>query len=408
MKNKLFIAVMILLSVNVSFAQKVLDDSYSFKYKRLPSNPIDKSIKTYKGVVELAYEEEDKQKLADYNNQVNANNAQYQKDKQAADAQYAADKKAYQEKSVGSKFVSKVVLEESGPQKENVGKEHVEKPYIRKTMDKNLLASTYINLNGYSKATNANLTITFVAHGIEWMEPTITEGSQTPVSGANAGKPQKTYFGSIKYRSPVSIKVEAADGTVILNEVVEATNEYKSYETTTYLNRYEAEDKSNPTTVMPQFEQKMIEQNMKLANDVLNSKCATSIVDRKTIVYNIETKKVDYSDYQSAYTQAIEAYTFLSENQTESLPKLKAAVDIWAKALKESNITDKKARINKDITIITIFNLAEGYMWLNDFANAKLMLTKTTTLDLSRKEKAKVEDLKSLIEDQKLRYEANQ
>tara|TARA_B100000809_G_C15007138_1_gene483638 strand:+ start:436 stop:654 length:219 start_codon:yes stop_codon:yes gene_type:complete len=44
-----------------------------------------------------------------------------------------------------------------------------------------------------------------------------------------------------------------------------------------------------------------------------------------------------------------------------------SGIAIWETALEESNPGDNKSRINKKITALLYVNLAEAYMWMDDF-----------------------------------------
>ncbi|MBI2968144.1 MAG: hypothetical protein HYY40_10070 [Bacteroidetes bacterium] len=392
MKNSLFILTLLFAS-HITFGQKVKDEDVSVKYKRLPSNPIDKSITKYTGKVYLAYAEGDR-KIAE----------EYDKNKSAADQKFAEEKKEYKDKSASDKFFEKVVLNEDNKPK----KEFVEKPYIRKTSDENLLATSYIKLEGFEKTNDANLVITFIVHGLERNEPVINQKKSTSVStGSGSGQQQISYTMDIKYRNPVSVKVETTDGNLILNEAVEKANEYRSWQSASYSSEDQARSSVKPENAIAPFEQKLIEDNLKLANELLNAKCAVTTAERKMKLYNVESKKGDYNDFSQAFIAASEGYAMVIANNEEAQKKLKEAIELWEKAMKESNPKDKKARINEEVTIALIFNLTEAYLWINDYSKSKLTATRGATLDLSKKEKTRLEELKTFCDDQNQRYDAN-
>ncbi|MCX6256771.1 MAG: hypothetical protein NTW49_02560 [Bacteroidia bacterium] len=404
MKTYVILSLMILFFSNEILAQKVKDDDISFKYKRLPSNPINKIYTSYKGEVILSYEADDKNKMAEYDRKKAESDQQFKESKKIADEKYDKEKKEYKEKSFKEKIVDKALGDNDKPNKESVEKEGIKKPFIHKIFDKDFLATTYIKLTGYEKSNNSNLIVTFVAHGVEWLEPKINES----YTNSSTGQPKKQYSEEIKYRSPVSVKVVSADGKTILDETVEKTNEYRSWSSNKYDSNEQLQANSDPEKVIPGLEQKILEDNLKIANEYLNEKCGSSIMQRKTILFNVESKKLDYSDYQQAYISAMEGYTLLIDNPSEAAKKLQSSITIWENAMKESNPKDKKARVNEEITIATVFNLAEAYMWTNDFTKAKLIFAKSSTLDLSRKENKRIDELKLMIDELKLRYEANQ
>jgi hypothetical protein len=62
---------------------------------------------------------------------------------------------------------------------------------------------------------------------------------------------------------------------------------------------------------------------------------------------------------------------------------LQKACDLWHTALKESDLNDKKARINKDITLAIYFNLLEACFALGDAQTGQKTLEKLNTMSLS-------------------------
>ncbi len=85
---------------------------------------------------------------------------------------------------------------------------------------------------------------------------------------------------------------------------------------------------------------------------------------------------------------------------------IKKALNLWEGALKESDLTNKKARVNDKVTAATRYNCALFYCWVNDHNKANYHLMKLKLLDMS-KYKRQVKDLKAFIVDHKARYEAN-
>ena len=63
-------------------------------------------------------------------------------------------------------------------------------------------------------------------------------------------------------------------------------------------------------------------------------------------------------------------------------------------------------RVNDKVTAVTRLNLAEAYIWINDYSNAELQLDKTRFLDLNKFTRLAAKQ-KGLVDDQKARFEAN-
>jgi hypothetical protein len=349
-------------------------------------SPVGKNISSYNGVVALSYLADDQKKLDEYNQKV-----------AEADEQYQKDKEDYNNKSLGSKFVEKAILNEGGKPKE----EKVEKPYIRKTFDTNVLA-TYIKMEGFTSDKNSSLVVTFTSTGFERSEPKINKTSST----SNNTTTYK-YSMELQYRSPVSVKVETNDGQLILNSIVEKANTYKKWQSRTYDSEAALYRDINPDEVLSQFESVTLEENLRMANELLNDNCAISTATREFELNNIESKKMDYSDYNEAYMLAFEGLNLVYDDKIAAKEKLHAAIAKWESALTEAKPQDKKARVNSEVMLATIFNISEAYLWCDDFSKASGVLVKTAVLDLSKKEEKAIAELKTFIADQKMRFEAN-
>jgi uncharacterized protein YegJ (DUF2314 family) len=63
-------------------------------------------------------------------------------------------------------------------------------------------------------------------------------------------------------------------------------------------------------------------------------------------------------------------------SKDQVMADIKKAIAIWEKALTESNTKDRKGRVNENVTIATDQNLAEAYMWINDFRSAEMYLNR--------------------------------
>lgn len=368
------------------FTQNISDEDISFKYKKLPLNPLNNEFIKYTVEVEIPYEEEDKKKLEEF-----------QSKKSKTEEEYKKEKEEYKNTSFGDKFAAKLLNQDIKPTKEQV-----EKPYVRKLFDKALLASSYIQLDGYEKSDMGDFKVVFVVHGIEWADYKVNESS-------NYSTGTKSYSAAFTYRSPISIKVQKNDGTIIFSETVPMTNEFKSYSSSSFGSREIVYEKARPEVIVTGYEQKMVDDNMKLANLYLNDRCAKSFTaTRKLRLYNISSKKEDFKDYETAFLTSMEGYYLLSDNYESAIEKIKSSISLWEEAIKDYTPTDKSStRINNDVYLATVNNLANAYSFTNDFAKAKMMIAKVKTMDLSKKEIKRLDEIKLFIDDQEERYEAN-
>ena len=146
------------------------------------------------------------------------------------------------------------------------------------------------------------------------------------------------------------------------------------------------------------LESQTMDNNLKTIQTLLNNQYAFKrIVGYETEVYLVKDKKVDY-------LAAIEGYSLLAESyeKIEAKKKINEAISLWEKALTESDMENKKARIDEEVTYATYQNLVEAYIWVDEYSKAKSMITKLSTMDPPRKIRKKIE---LLAEFQKSQYE---
>jgi hypothetical protein len=406
MKTKrLSIILCLLLACSFVQAQKVKDEDIHFKYKRLPLTPIDKKYTNYQAVVLLDYVAEDIAKQAEYDSKNNLANETYAKEKKEAAEKYAKEKEDYKKKSLGSKIAEQALLGQNNkPTQEWVSKEQVDKPYIRKVADANLLSTTYVILDGFKKQADNAVIVQFISHGFEWQPITVKE-----LTNFSGGATKKVYAPTINYRHPVTIKILSPDGKAVLWEApVAESNKYSEWTTSTNYDTKElAERAGQNQSILTALEIPCLDNSMKNANIYLNQQCGFTTTERVAVLNNIEGKKFDYSDYAAAYVDAAEAYMQIIDNPEEAKSKLLKSLEKWENAMKESTPKEKKSRVDNDVTFATIWNMAEAYMWINEYAKAKAILVKTAVLDLNNREERKLEALKTFIDDQRTRFDLN-
>jgi hypothetical protein len=219
-----------------------------------------------------------------------------------------------------------------------------------------------------------------------------------------------TYSYSIDYKNPIDIKIEY-NGKLYLNEVV--GNNTKKYKASgSFKTDWEARQNwaNNSKKISEQLQNSSIDEALRDANNIINNKMGFVKAKREALLYSVKSKKVDYSDYAEAYSALSEGLLMLGESMLieDGKKKIKEVVDKFDNIIKESNINDKKARINQDVTIATYFNLLEANIWLNEFLSAQKIILKLKTSDLSNKEERRMEQTRNLLINQKLRHDANQ
>lgn len=131
--------------------------------------------------------------------------------------------------------------------------------------------------------------------------------------------------------------------------------------------------------------------------------------NRKAEIYSVKKyKDYDYTDVIMAYNQTTEALLKVGNNRDRSgaMDDLEEAREMWLKILEESNLQNKKERINAKISAMIWCNLAEIAVWMADFNEADNQVSKTMNSGIM-KAKSHIKGEKSFYADQKNRWNAN-
>lgn len=130
---------------------------------------------------------------------------------------------------------------------------------------------------------------------------------------------------------------------------------------------------------------------------------------RKAEIYSVKKyKDYDYTDVILAFDQTSEALIQIegSRDRSEAMDALDNAREMWLTILEESNLQNKKERINAKISAMIWCNLAEIAVWMADFNEADNQVSKTMNSGVF-KAKSHIKGEKSFYADQKTRWNAN-
>jgi hypothetical protein len=112
-----------------------------------------------------------------------------------------------------------------------------------------------------------------------------------------------------------------------------------------------------------------------LKNDIQNKYDFTSVTIFQEVWSPKTSKKQNYSDLDSAQMIALKAYELIRPDLKNGFDSFRNVisipVDVWLRALKESNLENDKARINSEVASSIRYNLAHAYFWLDDLEKAK-------------------------------------
>lgn len=441
MKKYLSLLVMQLCCCLFAFSQDIDKIKTTFDYIRLPLKPLDKEVKNYTSKVVLGYVEKvgmdkasaEKKYSADmeeYNKKVaeaeetyKSDMIEYEKRKKEAEDKYAKEKEEWDKKSTGKKLLEKSFLDESKPKLQLPSHPYKKLPVrpvftdpesakIQKIFNTDELASTMLRLDGYPNSKENAVSIVVTMMGFEYKDPPLVDIKETSSyqTSTKSTVKQNFYSYNISYKHPMSMRIETGKG-VITDEYIEAFNNYTINKTTAFKTQYELEQwwVKNKDAHMANLVDKAAIDNLKYIDSLLNSNHGYTKIKRESEIRLVRDKKINYDDFQQAYESVASGYNLLAESPDKkpAIPAIQKAVEIWEAALKESNLSDKKARIDADVTIATVFNLIEATIWTDDYARSASLIAKLNTLDPSKKEKREAEELNDFLKLQKLRYEAN-
>jgi hypothetical protein len=378
-----------LLLTMAAHGQSIDAQKVTFDYVRLPLIPLPAGTHTYSPEVVLRYAEDVKQQKAAHESAVAEAKTKAEKDKQE-----------YKAQSLKEKALNRFLLDQRKPGEAVIPPAN----YTAQLFDANTLASTYVAVSGLQRAqgTAADLRVTVSLDGFT-LGPTTSimmrDGRKVDAATATGAGLKQAY--EVSYKSPVSIKVTTKEGTVLSDELLEASTTYTTIATEVY-------GSAEQPTFLRQLDENIMKTNMKLVTEYLDSKFGQRTVTRNTAIWVITDKKINYDEYPQAYVKALMGYKMQGDltRATDGRKQISEAVALWDKALTESNPKDKKARIDEKVTAATLFNDAEANLWMNNFDEAEILLARLKLLDISRYNTL-AKELSVVLQDQRTRYAAN-
>jgi len=385
-----------LLTAGTTFAQSIDAQKVSFDYLRLPLVPLPAGTKTYMPEVVIRYADAVKEQQTAHTQAV-------------AEAKINAEraKQEYKALSLKDKMVNRVLLDERKPGEAVIPVAD----YTAQVYDPKMLAASYVTISGLQKAqtADADVRVTVNVEGF-------TQGPISPINPAatgvrlGSGPAPTKYAYEISYKSPIAVRAVAKDGTVLVDEIIEATNTYTKVNTESYNSDADLAKfwGANQKTFLRQLDENSMKANMKLAAEYLDSKLGHKLITRNTNIWVVTDKKVNYDEYPQAFEKSMLGYKMLADQarMADGQKQIEAANELWKKALAEANPKDKKARIDEKVMAATLYNDAEANLWLNNFDEADLLLAKLKMLDIGRY-KTPMQEMSTLVTDQRARYNAN-
>ncbi|MBL4654509.1 MAG: hypothetical protein JKY33_01630 [Bacteroidia bacterium] len=271
--------------------------------------------------------------------------------------------------------------------------------------NKTALNDQFLVLRGYEKVKeNADIIIEVKFNSFEIVK---RDDGQRTITNKDKTKTTK-YFYTVEYTFPVSYKIMTKDGEEISAKELHSYNERLTAEFGMFIskNQLQNEYEENKGKFIRDTRKAAIQHEMAGIKMLLDNNYAYLDMTKKFGVYTGKAKKQNYDDLNAAQKDAMRAYSLMNANsdwgEIETL--LKSAIVVWEKAFLESDLNNRKARINPKISGYVAFNLAYAYLWLNDFSNAKRYAAEVS---INKKTSSTGKSQQLFITDQSARFDAN-
>lgn len=366
-----------------SFAQRAQSENINYFNVRTPNNPLDKSINSYKVIVETPYtltvEELNAQSLAAFEVE-KANYTQVVKDSKAefeerlashddevakAEARYDKEMKDFKDLSL----LERLSLTEQGkkPQLKVPAKPRYVEPrepvYNQPNLDDHLIFDNQVladnvELLGYEKGSDLLFIINISKMTFQ------DNGGQT------------------FYAQPTNLKV--MKGADIIDEK-------------TFDDEFQFLTSSNSNTInLDRYEKNNVNKIMNNIGTYINEEFGFIPVASRITIEFPKNNKREYDILENAKIKAISAYRKMKEDASSdtrerAISELIAVRDIWKSELAKVDYNDKKALMNKNVAIMIFYNLMQVDISLKDKVQAEETLAafqeQRINLDLSYDEK---------------------
>lgn len=244
-----------------------------------------------------------------------------------------------------------------------------------------ILANT--NLAGFEKmdeSVDADLKVVVEEYPVTYEEAKRTEKVEKyKVDGVEKTRKLYTYACAVKFK--YVIKIFHKNGEKLVQDEFSGVDNVQGSQSTSSSNAYE--DFSNKKK---SFHKEITASKVKGLCNKINDNYGFPIKSYYIRTATAKAKKENYDDFFKAYDLFKKGYTAVSENEDnieEAATSLNEAITIWQEILKESDVENKKARINEKITMVTYANIGFCYFLMKDYPNAIEFFNKSKELDKS-------------------------
>jgi hypothetical protein len=266
------------------------------------------------------------------------------------------------------------------------------------------------------KIGDADLTLEFIETPLR---TTSVDGQTNVTEVTNKGIKSKvtTYYAKVRYQHPISFKLVDKTGKILINRVY-IDDSYKEFNTREYNSYKDLEN--NYKDEINSREQDEFNNAINDISQNLYNKYAFDKYSWYTLICSVKPKKFNYDNFNKATALAFKAlhqldslnklvknlkdvdFSTYPESYNPTLQMFRDAIQLWQDELKESDMNNRKARIDKDLTYDLYLNLTVAYIALKDFENARKNLNEALKIRGTWANAYNIE-----LNDLKARYHAN-
>lgn len=203
-------------------------------------------------------------------------------------------------------------------------------------------------------------------------------GRRTPKSEAVKGE-EMTHWYLVEFTQPVTVQITDATGELLdgFELPAQVTVRYGNEKISTldrteggftysrskldFRTELELESASRTPDAERFIRRKAVLTQLSNLVDVLETRLYFNEVKAEVTIASAKNKKVDYTELDLAQEQALLAFS------TENWGELNACMVTWNKWLEQADLLNPKASVNKEIARALHLNLAQAYLYLEDF-----------------------------------------
>lgn len=254
----------------------------------------------------------------------------------------------------------------------------------------NKLINEYLKIEGLRKSNNPQIVIEF----------SIGQILDSKLAKQTGDGPNENLTRTYTFKWPIKMIVKTLNGVILLNREIYSSS-FELRGTIDEKNTPGFTSKSNIA-----IREKSLYKSFSLAYSILNDNFGSPTVTENITLYTAKSKKMDYSDIDRANKFFSDALQEKDNNKFFEL--INSSIETWNSVIEKTDLVNKGARINKNMSDYIKMNLINGYILINRFDEASA-LVKSLIEDENIKSgiKNEVRKLQNKIIDREKRFKAN-